>query len=510
MGAFRNVAFLCVLLPLLSCSPSIHEKDPHTLHITLRGEFLSQDPLLCNDETCGSVFSFLHRRLYSFSKDGILKPDLVASEKVLPGRVEITLRKPIHFSGVNTDISLSTQDVVFCLERAMKEKRHQWILRNIHSLRNSGKGKITVFLDSSQPMDILRTRQVWGDLRIRMAMPQVSIYSADFFSAEKKFIGAGNYLLESYNSRQVRLSRERSSDVSIHNVVIHTLSDDSARWFFFQRDYFDIYEADGVFRFLPHNPEKYRALDIPELMVLYGAIVYPENGKSILADATFRRALNHGMNRKAIAEKVLSGAYFPADYPVPPELSPPPGGRYPFRERNLTSLAYPDEVIAIYTPPDRERQNVARVIRHILEKKFHLKTKLHVYDLPTLVRFNNERKAGIYLFKWIADYPHPSNFLSPLFHSRNAGMGGNRAYYSNSAVDALLDKGDFSDDAVAKIQKAIQNDAPWVFFGFSRQRYFLSHRFSMVPPSTYLAWADAVNSAVIIRGIPDIPKNPNR
>ncbi|GEM_PF-1719054 len=496
MGRLRFLAFLWVILSGISCSPSVPQKDPHTVHITLRGELLSQDPLLCIDETCGSVFSFLHRRLYSFNKNGILKPDLVSSEKVFPGRVEITLKKSIQFSGVNKDKFLNAHDVVFCLERAMKEKRHQWILRNLHSLRESGKRKITLFLESPRPMDIHQTKLIWEDLRIRLAMPQVSIYSADFFSAENKFVGAGNYVLKSCDPRQVHLSRKRKTNAAIHNVVIHTLSDDSARWFFFQRDYFDIYEADGVFRFFPHNPEKYRALDIPELMVLYGAIVYPEKGKSILADVSFRRVLNHGMNRKAIAEKVLSGAYIPADYPVPPELSPPPDERYPFRESNLTSLAYADEVISIFTPPDRERQNVARVIRHVLEKNFRLKTKLHVYDLPTLVRFNNERRAGIYLFKWIADYPHPSNFLSPLFHSRNAGMGGNRAYYSNSAVDALLDKGDFSDDAVAKIQKAIQHDAPWIFLGFSRQRYFLSRRFSLVPPSTYLAWADAVDSAV--------------
>jgi oligopeptide transport system substrate-binding protein len=46
-------------------------------------------------------------------------------------------------------------------------------------------------------------------------------------------------------------------------------------------------------------------------------------------------------------------------------------------------------------------------------------------------------KDEMYSMGWVADYPHPQDFLDILFHS---GVENNNGEYSNAEVDALLDK----------------------------------------------------------------------
>jgi len=48
-----------------------------------------------------------------------------------------------------------------------------------------------------------------------------------------------------------------------------------------------------------------------------------------------------------------------------------------------------------------------------------------------------EEKDEMYYMGWIADYPHPQNFLEVLFYS---GVDNNYGEYSNAGVDALLDE----------------------------------------------------------------------
>ncbi len=57
---------------------------------------------------------------------------------------------------------------------------------------------------------------------------------------------------------------------------------------------------------------------------------------------------------------------------------------------------------------------------------------------------------------WVADYPHPQNFLDILFHS---GADNNYGEYSNPDVDALLEMGGVEQDielSLALYQQAEQ------------------------------------------------------
>jgi peptide/nickel transport system substrate-binding protein/oligopeptide transport system substrate-binding protein len=80
--------------------------------------------------------------------------------------------------------------------------------------------------------------------------------------------------------------------------------------------------------------------------------------------------------------------------------------------------------------------------------------------------------ADLYLGDWYADYPDPENFSYPLFHSSNAGSGGNYAFLRDSVLDAAIIRARSTPDSAEKARLAREIDArvfdlaPWIFLWF--------------------------------------------
>jgi ABC-type transport system substrate-binding protein len=89
-------------------------------------------------------------------------------------------------------------------------------------------------------------------------------------------------------------------------------------------------------------------------------------------------------------------------------------------------------------------------------------------DFPALIEaVRNPGQVPMFLLGWEADLPDPSNFLSVLLHSRARGTN-NNAFYSNLAVDALLDAAEPVTEPSRRIamyreaEGMILNEAPWL------------------------------------------------
>jgi oligopeptide transport system substrate-binding protein len=86
-----------------------------------------------------------------------------------------------------------------------------------------------------------------------------------------------------------------------------------------------------------------------------------------------------------------------------------------------------------------------------------------------------EEKDEMFSIGWIADYPHPQDFLEILFRG---GQANNYGEYQNAAVDTLLDKaGVESDNAKSltmyqQIEKMLVDDAVCIPLWFGKN-YFL-------------------------------------
>ena len=69
---------------------------------------------------------------------------------------------------------------------------------------------------------------------------------------------------------------------------------------------------------------------------------------------------------------------------------------------------------------------------------------------------------------WTVSANDPDQILDPLFHSKNIGAAGNRAYYSNAKLDELIAKGSTMDNGENKkkvyheIQDIVMVELPYM------------------------------------------------
>src|SRR5256886_14702336 len=75
-------------------------------------------------------------------------------------------------------------------------------------------------------------------------------------------------------------------------------------------------------------------------------------------------------------------------------------------------------------------------------KAIGIPLELRRLDWAAHIKLVDEGRAGFFRQGWIADYAAPENFLTVLFHSKNAGAAGNTSRYRNPKLDRLFDEAD--------------------------------------------------------------------
>jgi peptide/nickel transport system substrate-binding protein len=86
-------------------------------------------------------------------------------------------------------------------------------------------------------------------------------------------------------------------------------------------------------------------------------------------------------------------------------------------------------------------------------------------------------QTDMILKDWYADYPDAENFLYPLLHSANKGVGGNVSFFENAEFDRIVSQARREPDEAKRnvlYQQADSlafNEAPMVFLFFYNELY---------------------------------------
>ena len=191
-------------------------------------------------------------------------------------------------------------------------------------------------------------------------------------------------------------------------------------------------------------------------------------------DPVLRRAVARAINRKKILDTYYEQRGILALGPVPEALrswdAPQPPAYDPNEARKAFQKSYVKErTIRFYITADQEVADIAEIIQSYL-KAAGLRVDIRRLEWSSYKVALNNGEADMFWISWWADYPDPENFLFPLFHSSNHGPGGNRTWYTNLRVDALIEEGQRSSDssartcAYAEAERLIVEDAAWVPF----------------------------------------------
>lgn len=195
-----------------------------------------------------------------------------------------------------------------------------------------------------------------------------------------------------------------------------------------------------------------------------------------LNDVRVRRAIAHAIDPSIIVDRLLEGCVHPAQGILPPAM---PGASGSVRRlaldreltrRLLAEAGFPGGrglTLAYHYNTSDANQRIGEVLQAQL-KEVGIALELRRLDWAAHIKLVDDGSAAFFRQGWIADYPDPENFLTVLFHSRNAGAPGNTSRYRNPKLDRLLDEADAMPSGSARdaryheVEQTIVDDAVWV------------------------------------------------
>ena len=209
----------------------------------------------------------------------------------------------------------------------------------------------------------------------------------------------------------------------------------------------------------------YRELQVvPELSFFYIGF---NTTKPPFDDINIRRAFSQAINKDKLVSLIFRDMVQPADGILPPGM--------PGYNKNLSGLDYDlskaRELIATSKYGDVSRlppititttgwgglisQELEAII-YEWRNNLGVEVKVRQLEPQRFLYHLKQEKDEMFYIGWVADYPHPQDFLDILFHS---GVDNNYGEYSNPEVDALLEVAGLEQDynlSLALYQQAEQ------------------------------------------------------
>lgn len=216
--------------------------------------------------------------------------------------------------------------------------------------------------------------------------------------------------------------------------------------------------------------------DLQLFRVIDNSVTYMgfNTAKKPFNDPKVRQAFAYAIDTKSVVESAWRGVGKPATGMVAPNLiyantTLKPHEFNPEKAKQLLKEAgYASGLkLEIWTNDRKERIDMAQIMQNML-KAVGVEVEIKVFEWGAYFEKTGKGEHSMYLMSWTVSINDPDQILDPLFNSKNAGPAGNRAFYSNSQVDALIAKGKTLDDGDAKkqtyyeIQQIIMNDLPYM------------------------------------------------
>lgn len=508
-----NRRFLPILL--LGVAACGSRAPSRTLEYYFTADPRSLDPALSTDVPSGEVVTLLFDNLTRFDVDGHLVPDLARSWDVDTRGLTYTfhLRNGVRF---HDGRPLTARDVAASFRRALAPATsggRGWPLYPIAGAAAFAAGTagdlrgLQTPDDSTVVLSLERPLNVFPKL---LAMPVAAVVPAGPLPGDfgQHPIGSGPWRFVSWShDDQIVVARNPdywggppASDTLRIRIIPEALTQaaeyESGRLSVVEVPFGETerWERD-------HAAELDRR---PALRALYVAI---NTRRGPLADVRVRQALNYATDVPTLLDQIMGGRGTRTAGALPPGLDGYDSTRAPYphdiaRARALLRAAgYPQGISLQLWRTDRDEYGrLAQAIQQQLAEA-GIKVEIVERDASTARAASMHGNADLFLTDWYADYPDAEDFNFPLFHSSNAGSGGNRAFLADSALDRMIVRARETPNADERVRLDREIDArvfdlaPWIFLWapvdlWARQPYVHGWRIPAI--FTGQRWTDAV------------------
>ena len=452
----------------------------------------SLDPALSTDVPTGRAVSYLFDGLTRFSPDAKVGPALASRWEVTPdGRTYLFhLRPGVRF---HDGSRLHASDVVHSFTRVLdptNKSGRPWPLYPIAGARAFAAGKaptvtgVTAVDDSTVRIALDTALAIFPKL---LAMPVASVVPAkispDFGEHP---VGTGAWTLVSWqHDDYVLLARNAeyfSGAPKLDSLMIRIIPEPSTAVAEFESSNVDLLyvpEADAQ-RWEQADEKKALLTSAPALRLWYVAL---NTTRGPLQDARVRRALNHAVDVHTILDKLLGGRGHLAAGVIPPTLEGADAARAPYAydtaaaKKLLAAAGYAKGFdIELWVPQDPAFSRVAESMQSYLAA-VGVRAKLVQRESAAAREAARNGQADMIVKDWYADYPDAENFLYPLLHGANRGVGGNVSFYENPDFDRIVSRARIEQDSVKRASLYRQadslsfKDAPMIYLFFYNELY---------------------------------------
>lgn len=468
-----------VLIVLVACGKSGSDRS---LQYYFSYDPRSLDPVYSTDVPTGEVAALLFDNLTRFDVDGALQPGLASRWETDPSGRTYTfhLRVGVRFHDGRV---LRASDVKASFERALDPGltgARTWPLLPIKGARAMQARRATALEGVVVPDDstvVITLEEPLNYFPKLLAMPPTAIVPTPIPPGfDQRPTGSGPWRFVSWShddaivlarnpdywagaprsdTLRIRIIPEPLTQAAEYEAgrltVVEIPFGESRRW------------------------EEGRAAELkrrPTIRDLYIAI---NTRRGPLSDVRVRQALNHAVDVSTLLETVMSGRGARAHGVIPPGIAgyDPDRSPYPYdAARARALLAQAGHANGFTLQLWRSQRPVyARVAQAVQQQLGEVGIKVEIVerDASSARAAVRNGEADLFLTDWYADYPDPENFTFPLFHSSNAGSGGNYAFLKDPALDAQILRLRATTDEAEKVRLARDVDArlhelaPWIF-----------------------------------------------
>jgi peptide/nickel transport system substrate-binding protein/oligopeptide transport system substrate-binding protein len=480
------------LLVLVACHGSEAAHRRTLVDARDRYDPKSLDPALSTDVPTGRAVSYIFDGLTRFSPDAKVGPSLATHWDVSPdGRTYLFhLRRGVRFhDGTLFHASDVVHSFIRVLDPSNKSGR-PWPLYPIAGAREFAAGKATAVAgltavdDSTVRITLDTALAIFPKL---LAMPVASMVpakiSADFGEHP---VGTGPWTLASWQHDDfVLLARNTEyfgGAPQLDSLMIRIIPEPSTAVAEFESGNVDLLyvpEADAP-RWEQTDEKKALLTTAPALRLWYVAL---NTTRGPLKDVRVRQALNHAVDVRTILDKLLGGRGRVAAGVIPPTLEGADTARKPYTydpaaaKKLLAAAGYANGFdIELWIPQDPAFARVAESIQSYLAA-VGVRAKIVQRESAAAREAARHGQTDMFVKDWYADYPDAENFLYPLLHGANRGVGGNVSFYENPAFDRIVSLARTEQDSTKRAALYRQadslafTDAPMIYLWFYNELY---------------------------------------